>query len=146
VLVGLFFFSAFRYEVGCDWSGYLNQYLRAEYGGFEEAFADREPIWWTILTTQHYTDLPYHWVNVVSSAVFFMGFHALALRQHGVNGFLVTTDTVWRDALMMLLRAPDLRSRMGAAGRQMVKEQHSLQGWGPRVADMLSQIAREHIA
>ncbi len=25
VLVALFLFSAFRFKVGCDWSGYLNQ-------------------------------------------------------------------------------------------------------------------------
>jgi len=66
--------------------------------------------------------------------------------EHGVNGFLATTDAEWREALVMLLRDPDLRNRMGAAGRQKVEEQYSLQIWGPRVADMLSKVAREHIA
>ena len=27
VLTALFVFSAFRYQVGCDWSGYYYQYL-----------------------------------------------------------------------------------------------------------------------
>jgi glycosyltransferase involved in cell wall biosynthesis len=66
--------------------------------------------------------------------------------EHGVNGFLATTDADWREALVMLLRDPDLRNRMGAAGRRKVEEQYSLQVWGPRVADMLSKVAREHIA
>jgi hypothetical protein len=66
--------------------------------------------------------------------------------EHGVNGFLATTDADWREALVMLLRDPDLRIRMGAAGRRKVEEQYSLQVWGPRVADMLSKVAREHIA
>jgi len=66
--------------------------------------------------------------------------------EHGVNGFLATTDAEWREALVMLLRDPDLRNRMGAAGRQKVEKQYSLQVWGPRVADMLSKVAREHIA
>jgi len=26
LLIALFLFSAFRFEVGCDWTGYLNQY------------------------------------------------------------------------------------------------------------------------
>jgi len=29
VLIGLFIFSAFRYQVGCDWSGYYFQYASA---------------------------------------------------------------------------------------------------------------------
>ena len=29
VLFGLFLFSAFRYQVGCDWSGYYFQYVGA---------------------------------------------------------------------------------------------------------------------
>jgi len=66
--------------------------------------------------------------------------------EHGVNGFLATTDAEWREALVMLLRDPDLRSRMGAAGRRKVEKQYSLQVWGPRVAGMLSKVAKEHIA
>ena len=64
--------------------------------------------------------------------------------EHGVNGFLATTDAEWREALVTLLRDPDLRSRMGGEGRRKVERQYSLQVWGPRVADMLSQVARGH--
>jgi len=66
--------------------------------------------------------------------------------EHGVNGFLAETDAEWREALVTLLRDPDLRSRMGAAGRQKVEKQYSIQVWGPRVAGMLSQVVKGHVA
>lgn len=56
--------------------------------------------------------------------------------EHGVNGFLATTDAEWREALTTLLRDPALRQRMGAAGRQKVEMEYSLQVWGPRMADL----------
>lgn len=57
--------------------------------------------------------------------------------EHGVNGFLATTDAEWNDAITTLLRDPDLRHRMGQAGRKKVEEQYSLQVWGPRAANLL---------
>lgn len=63
--------------------------------------------------------------------------------QHGVNGFLAETDEEWRAAIGTLLSDPCLRHRMGAAGRKKVEENYSLQVWGPRVAQMLRQIADE---
>ena len=61
--------------------------------------------------------------------------------EHGVNGFLASTDAEWRDALNALLKDADLRRRMGAAGRRKVEAQYSLQVWGPRVANMLKDVA-----
>lgn len=61
--------------------------------------------------------------------------------EHGVNGFLATTEAEWRSALMTLMDDPDLRRRMGAAGRRKVMERYSLQIWGPKVAAMMSEIA-----
>ena len=61
--------------------------------------------------------------------------------EHGVNGFLARTEDEWRDALVTLLRDPDLRRRMGAEGRRKVETQYSLQVWGPRVAGMLKGVA-----
>lgn len=55
--------------------------------------------------------------------------------EHGVNGFLATTEEEWRETLTTLLRDPDLRRRMGAAGRRKVEAEYSLQVWGPRTAD-----------
>ena len=66
--------------------------------------------------------------------------------EHGVNGFLAETDAEWHEAIVTLLRDPDLRHRMGAAGRQKVEKQYSIQVWGPRVAGMLSQVVKGHVA
>ena len=62
--------------------------------------------------------------------------------EHGVNGFLATSEAEWREALNTLLADPDLRARMGAKGRRKVEEQYSLQVWGPRVAALLTEVAQ----
>lgn len=64
--------------------------------------------------------------------------------EHGVNGFLASNEAEWREALDALLTDPELRARMGAAGRKKVEEQYSLQVWGPRVAQMLRDVAMTH--
>lgn len=61
--------------------------------------------------------------------------------EHGVNGFLAATEAEWRQALTVLLGDPELRRRMGAAGRHKVMELYSLQIWGPKVAAMMREIA-----
>ena len=63
--------------------------------------------------------------------------------EHGVNGFLASTDEEWQSAIETLLRDPDLRQRMGMAGRKKVEEQYSLQVWGPRVAEMMRDLVIE---
>lgn len=64
--------------------------------------------------------------------------------EHGVNGFLATTEGEWREALTTLLRDPDLRRTMGAAGRRKIERHYSLQIWGPRVAELLLKAANRH--
>ncbi len=61
--------------------------------------------------------------------------------EHGVNGFLAASDTEWNEAITTLLHNPDLRHRMGQAGRKKVEERYSLQLWGPRVAALLRDVA-----
>lgn len=61
--------------------------------------------------------------------------------EHGVNGFLAATDAEWNEAINTLLNNPDLRHRMGQAGRKKVEERYSLQVWGPRVATLLRDVA-----
>ena len=63
--------------------------------------------------------------------------------EHGVNGFLATTEAEWRQALTILLSDPELRRRMGSAGRHKVMERYSLQIWGPKVAAMMREIAEK---
>lgn len=59
----------------------------------------------------------------------------------GVNGFLAETEEEWRIALTTLLRNPDLRRRMGEAGRLKVENTFSLQVQGPRMAQILRSAA-----
>ena len=65
---------------------------------------------------------------------------------HGVNGFLVRTETEWREAILTLLRDANLRHKMGAAGRRKVAQYYSLDVWGPRVARLLLNIASRNRA
>lgn len=60
--------------------------------------------------------------------------------EHGVNGFLATTEEEWREAISRLLGDPSLRLHMGATGRQKVEQQFSLQVWAPRVARLLKSV------
>lgn len=109
VLLALFLFSAFRFQVGCDWSGYYFQYLGA--GDFDWSLVtDKgEPIWWAILGWIRDTGLPYPVANVVSSAVFFLGVHVLARRQPDPLGFLVLLFPI------LIINMPMSGIRQGAA-------------------------------
>jgi glycosyltransferase involved in cell wall biosynthesis len=61
--------------------------------------------------------------------------------EHGVHGFLATTTDQWEESLEKLLRAPDLRRRMGAAARRRVEEAYSVQVCLPRLIETLSRAA-----
>lgn len=61
--------------------------------------------------------------------------------EHGVTGFLASSDEEWRDAIATLLADPDLRRQMGEQGRRRVEQRYSLQLWGPRVATLLREKA-----
>ncbi|MBI4473852.1 MAG: glycosyltransferase family 4 protein [Acidobacteria bacterium] len=61
--------------------------------------------------------------------------------ENGVNGFLASTTKEWIDALMILREDPDLRKRMGVAGRQKVEQHYSLEKTAPRLASLLRKAA-----
>ena len=63
--------------------------------------------------------------------------------EHGVNGFLAETPEEWEQALRALLADPDLRQRMGQAGRQKVERQYCLQVTGPRLSQLLVEAAKK---
>lgn len=63
--------------------------------------------------------------------------------EHGVNGFLAETADDWSRALKALISNPELRWKMGAAGRKRVEERYSLQVYGPRVASLLKEVAAQ---
>ena len=60
--------------------------------------------------------------------------------QHGENGFLATSIDEWVDALSRLIEDPQLRFRMGQAGRSMVESAYSLQMQAPRLEGMLRSV------
>ena len=109
VLFGLFLFSAFRYQVGCDWSGYYYQYLAAADLDWSSIMDKREAIWLAILGWIQDEGLPYPVANVASSAVFFLGVHVLARRQPDPLGFLVLLFPI------LIINMPMSGIRQGAA-------------------------------
>ncbi len=61
--------------------------------------------------------------------------------QDGVNGFLASTEAEWSDKLGRLLSDPELRRRLGAAGRHTVEEQYSLRVQAPALAAVVRSVA-----
>lgn len=47
--------------------------------------------------------------------------------QHGENGFLAGSDQEWINTLGMLIESPELREKIGKAGRQTVIERYSVE-------------------
>lgn len=109
VLATLFVFSAFRYQVGCDWSGYYYQYLGAGDFDWSSITETREPIWWAILGWINDMGMPYPVANIASSTIFFLGVHVLARRQPDPLGFLVLLFPI------LIINMPMSGIRQGAA-------------------------------
>jgi len=53
--------------------------------------------------------------------------------QDGVNGFLATSEKEWCDKLALLLKDPELRRKIGLAGRKTVEEQYSIDVNAPKL-------------
>ena len=60
----------------------------------------------------------------------------------GANGLLAGDEDAWVEAVARLVADPDLRGRLGAAGRETVVERYSGQRWAPRFLEVLQE-ARE---
>jgi hypothetical protein len=109
VLCSLFLFSAFRYQVGCDWSGYYFQYVGAANLDWSTLTSIREPLWWVILSWINANGWPYPMANVIAGAIFFVGIHILARRQPDPLGFLVLLFPI------LIINMPMSGIRQGAA-------------------------------
>lgn len=109
VLLAMFVFAAFRYKVGCDWSGYYYQYVAAEYVARDLIAQLNEPLWWIIVEWIKAGDLGYPALNIISSALFFAGVHVLARRQPDPLGFLVLLFPI------LVVNMPMSGIRQGAA-------------------------------
>jgi hypothetical protein len=108
-LSALFLFSAYRFEVGCDWTGYWFQYELQYNAGLAEALTRREPLWWAMVELMHRLELSYLWLNLISSGIFFLGVHAFAKRQPDPLAFLILLFPI------LILNMPMSGIRQGAA-------------------------------
>lgn len=79
-LIGLYLFSALRFEVGCDWPNYLVNYETQKLGTVADALAQPNPAHWLLLEVMGQFGLDYVWLNIATSAIFFAGLHAIARR------------------------------------------------------------------
>lgn len=109
VLFALFLFSAFRWQVGCDWSGYYNQYRLADMKDWINIFNEAEYLWWFVLKCLQVLNLPYPWANVISSGLFFIGVATLTKRQPDPLGFIVLLFPI------LIINMPMSGVRQGAA-------------------------------
>lgn len=89
ILVALFLIAGFRFEVGCDWGGYIAQLDQETQRGLGQTLANREWLWFLFLHFVARVGLDYVWINVVAAAGFFVGVHVFAKRQYDPVGFLV---------------------------------------------------------
>jgi len=62
--------------------------------------------------------------------------------EHGVNGFLAETPEQWEQALRALLVNPELRLRMGQAGRQKIEQKYCIQVTGSTLSHALIEAAK----
>jgi glycosyltransferase involved in cell wall biosynthesis len=58
---------------------------------------------------------------------------------HGTSGYLASDPGQWRQSLNALIDDPELRQRMGEAGRERVVEDYSLQSHAPRLVEIMRQ-------
>jgi glycosyltransferase involved in cell wall biosynthesis len=63
--------------------------------------------------------------------------------QDGVNGFLAKSKAEWIEKLTCLLRSPELRHRLGEAGRATVLENYSARTQAPRVYEVFKSVVRD---
>lgn len=109
VLLALFLFSAYRFQVGCDWTGYYFQYVVADSPERRFFANNSEFVWWWLLRWSKDQDFVYPIINVFSSAIFFAGVHVLARRQPDPLGFLVLLFPI------LIINMPMSGIRQGAA-------------------------------
>lgn len=62
--------------------------------------------------------------------------------EHGKTGYLVKTDQEWIDCILMLMKDPELRRRIGAAGRRTIETDYSLHANSPRYLAILAENSR----
>lgn len=89
VFSGLFLFTALRNKVGCDWGNYQRTFYFNWEMTIGEALTRGEPVFWLVVYMLHDLGLQYHWLNIVTTAVFFFGLFKFSKKQNDPLGFLI---------------------------------------------------------
>jgi glycosyltransferase involved in cell wall biosynthesis len=63
--------------------------------------------------------------------------------RHGETGFVYRDGNEFTRYARQLATDPELRRRMGAAGRNRVSERYSIHGWVDKVAEVLTEAATQ---
>lgn len=62
---------------------------------------------------------------------------------HGRTGYLAETPAEWSTAVARLAADPELRQRMGQAGRDLVRERYSVDRWSAEFAALVDRLPRQ---
>jgi hypothetical protein len=89
IFFALFLFSTFRYQVGCDWGGYLNMFKDVSSWDLLKTINTRDPLSNIIFYIVSKVGLPYPYVYIPFGIIFFWGIHILARRQPDPFSFLL---------------------------------------------------------
>jgi glycosyltransferase involved in cell wall biosynthesis len=65
--------------------------------------------------------------------------------EDGVNGFLASSEDEWEAKVSRLLVDPDLRARIGVAGRKTIEERYSLAVQAPRLVSMVRELVDRQV-
>ena len=60
--------------------------------------------------------------------------------EDGVNGFLANSEEEWIEKLSLLIENPELRERIGLAGRKTVEERYSVEVNAPKYLEVLRSV------
>ena len=63
--------------------------------------------------------------------------------QDNENGFIAGTEDEWIDKLSRLFQSPELRKRLGGAGRRTVEARYSAAAQAPRVYEVFKSVVKE---
>ncbi|MDC1150376.1 EpsG family protein [Gammaproteobacteria bacterium] len=89
ILIGLSVFVGFRVDVGCDYGTYQNHYAYGSERAFAKALSGLDPGHWLLISLLNYLGFHSQSLNIVASALFFIGLHFLAKRQPDPLAFIV---------------------------------------------------------
>ena len=64
--------------------------------------------------------------------------------QHGVNGYLPSTEDEWVDIISKLVESKECRLKIGNAGRQTVVDKYSVEAWKGKYLEYFNQLTQKN--